>query len=157
LVILYQDKLGIDKGQGSTMSDLFQQKILNKRTAVFSMASLLMGFIFDIYKWYEMPNVDNFYAGAFFICIYVFIDIYMMHKMLGMKVDSCLDRFFSPVKNNMHNIMCFILFFIPCSLYFQGSMPLFSIVVIGITVGDLYFFYHNTQEDNVFGSTRTNF
>jgi hypothetical protein len=124
------------------------------KALLFFVVSLSIGFLLDIYKWYEMPNVDDFYAGTFFICIYVFIDIYMMHKILGMKVDACLDRFFSPVKNNMHNIMCFILFFIPSAFYFQGSLPLFSVVVIGITFGDLYFFYHNTQEDNVLGSTR---
>lgn len=128
------------QGQGSTMSNIFQQKILNKRTAVFIMASLLIGFLFDIYKWYEMPSANNFYAGTFFTLIYVCIDIFMMHKILGIDVDSCLNRFFSPVKNNMRDLMLFSTLLIPSSFYFQGSLPFFSVVVLSIAAGDLYLY-----------------
>ncbi|WP_445946792.1 hypothetical protein [Shewanella sp.] len=130
------------------MSNLFQEKILNKRAAFFITVSLMIGLLFDIYKGYEMPNADNFYAGAFFICIYVFIDIYMMHKILGMKLDSCLDRFFSPVTNSITSVFCFLPFFMSTSFYIWGDLSLFSVVVISITIGDLYYFYHHTQEES---------
>jgi hypothetical protein len=118
------------------------------KALLFFVVSLSIGFLLDIYKWYEMPNVDDFYAGTFFICIYVFIDIYMMHKILGMKLDSCLDRFFSPVTNSITSVFCFLPFFMSSSFYIWGDLSLFSVVVISITVGYLYYFYSYTEREN---------
>ncbi|CAM4397237.1 hypothetical protein [Shewanella denitrificans] len=117
-----------------------------KKTLLFLAASLSIGLIIDIYKWYELPDVDKLSSGILFIFIYVSIDIIMMNKILDLDLDVCLDRYFSPTKDCLTSIMCFLPFFISTYLYIWKDLSLFSIVIICIAVGDLYFFYNNTQK-----------
>lgn len=117
-----------------------------KRQIIFITSSLLIGIIIDITKNHFHPNIDNFSAVITFTLLYVFIDIIMMNKILSLDVDICLDRFFSPIKKQSTNIICFLPFFISTYMYINGDITLFSIVIISIAIGDLYYFYHNSQK-----------
>ncbi len=117
-----------------------------KKQLYFLAASLSIGLIIDIYKSYEMSGVDNFSSGIIFISTYTFIDIVMMHKILDLDIDICLDRFFAAAKNSLLSIICFLPFFISTYLYIWEELSLFSVVIICIAIGDLYYFYINTQK-----------
>ena len=115
-----------------------------KKQLIFLMASLSAGLIIDTYKAFQMLDVDSFSSGILFIFVYVFVD--MMHKILDLDIDICLDRFFSPTKSTLDSFACFLPFFMATYFYIKGDISLFSIVIISITIGDLYYFYKNTQK-----------
>ncbi|SUI59571.1 hypothetical protein [Shewanella morhuae] len=117
-----------------------------KKQLIFLMASLSAGLIIDTYKAFQMLDVDSFSSGILFIFVYVFVDIIMMHKILDLDIDICLDRFFSPTKSTLDSFACFLPFFMATYFYIKGDISLFSIVIISITIGDLYYFYKNTQK-----------
>ncbi|MGW7678902.1 hypothetical protein [Shewanella sp. S23-S33] len=117
-----------------------------KKQLYFLAASLSIGLIIDIYKSYYISGEDNFHSGMLFVLTYVFIDIAMMHKILDIDIDICLDRFFDPVKNSLLHIICFLPFFISTYFYIWEDLSIFSVVIICIAIGDLYYFYNHTQK-----------